>query len=331
MRIITFLLSLYFLNGPGFGQSVQQHLKNADGRIAVFDYEAALDECEKALKIDPNSYEAITTLAIIKHHQHKYAEAIEQCNKAISINMKLPGAYWWRGNNKVAIKDYGGAIEDYNKAEQYIENKKMSPLLYLFRGNAKAMKGDLAGAIKDYDTELKIDHQYANMIYYNRGILKFLSKDYKGALDDLSLISSQRPDFKQAIHAKGTVHLAMKNYKDASACFNKVILMDSTYTEAYYHRGLLKAEQGNHAAAIRDFDMALRNIGAMGEPNPERFWYKMHCEKLLLLQPEEKEIYYQRMLAKIKTGDNKGVCADAAKAKKLGYVVEDAQLPQECK
>ena len=56
--------------------------------------------------------------------------------------------------------------------------------------------------------------------YYSRGITKYLSNDYKGAIVD----------------------------------FNKAIELNPEYTSAYNNRGFAKWELGDHKSAVEDYN-----------------------------------------------------------------------------
>jgi len=55
-------------------------------------------------------------------------------------------AYSKRGNAKIELQDYNGAIEDFNKA---IELNPEDSLTYCIRGSARSELRDYIGALKD--------------------------------------------------------------------------------------------------------------------------------------------------------------------------------------
>lgn len=69
-------------------------------------------------------------------------------------------AYNGRGSAKHYLKDYAGAIADYNKA---IEQKPQSAATYNNRGNAKKNLGDYAGAMADYNKAIELFPQYTRV------------------------------------------------------------------------------------------------------------------------------------------------------------------------
>jgi len=63
-----------------------------------------------------------------------YISSIEDCTKAIKLNPKNAKAYTIRGFSKQKLKDYQGAIDDYTKAIQLNPNNEAA---YLNRGVCK--------------------------------------------------------------------------------------------------------------------------------------------------------------------------------------------------
>lgn len=79
---------------------------------------------------------------------------------ALLFVLKFAMAYNGRGSAKHYLKDYAGAIADYNKA---IEQKPQSAATYNNRGNAKKNLGDYAGAMADYNKAIELFPQYTRV------------------------------------------------------------------------------------------------------------------------------------------------------------------------
>jgi len=76
--------------------------------------------------------------------------------------------YFNSGKAKYKLKDYRGAIQDYNKA---IELNPKYPEAYNNRGFAKVELKDYKAAIQDYTKAIELNPNYADA-YNNRGIAK---------------------------------------------------------------------------------------------------------------------------------------------------------------
>ena len=84
---------------------------------------------------------------VAKYNLKDYSGAIADFNKAIQLNPDFALAYRNRGNTKQNLKDYTGAIVDFNKA---IQLNPDYALAYYNRGNTKTYLNDLAGACTDW-------------------------------------------------------------------------------------------------------------------------------------------------------------------------------------
>ncbi len=82
-----------------------------------------------------------------------YRGAIQDYNKAIKINPNYAEPYSNRGNSKGELEDYGGAIQDYNKAIKINPNYAKA---YITRGNAKYILGDKESACSDWAKAAKL-------------------------------------------------------------------------------------------------------------------------------------------------------------------------------
>jgi len=103
--------------------------------------------------------------------------------------------YFNSGNDKYDLKDYVGAIQDYNKA---IELNPKDALAYNGRGLAKEGLQDYRWAIQDYNKAIELNPNIAGA-YLNRG----LAKIYFGQKDNgcLDLSKAGELDYAKAYEA----------------------------------------------------------------------------------------------------------------------------------
>lgn len=110
--------------------------------------------------------------------------------------------YYNRGIENAKLKDFLGAIQDYNKA---IELNPNDYIFYYNRGNAKFKMNIFHDAIQDFNKSIELNDNHSSS-YNNRGLAKARLEDYRGAISD----------------------------------YDKAILLDASDAEAYYNRGLSK-------------------------------------------------------------------------------------------
>ena len=98
-----------------------------------FDMDKALENLDKALKINPNHEKAHIERGMIYAVRHKPSDAIADFTRAIEINPRSAEAYLHRGNSYLDEEEYDLAIEDYGVAIDLNPNYAAA---YYNRGNA---------------------------------------------------------------------------------------------------------------------------------------------------------------------------------------------------
>lgn len=127
-------------------------------------------------------YEATAILkrAVQKHKSHRIEEAIDDYNRALSLEPEWPEIYYNRGLAKNEIDDYYGAIEDFTRA---INLDPENDSAYFNRGIAKYESKQYQAALKDFDMAIEMLPGDAKS-YLNRAMTKYALGDEKGALKD---------------------------------------------------------------------------------------------------------------------------------------------------
>ena len=152
-----------------------------------------------------------------------FEEPLKVFNKVInnrkSLNSQLYAAYVNRGNVRHHLKDFKGALEDFECA--IIINQE-DCTVYVDRGNIWDELGFYELAMNDYNMSLKIDSHCIEALV-NRGNLNRKLQNIKKALRDL----------------------------------NKAIKLDPKNTSAYLNRGLLKEDTMNYEGALKDYSTAI--------------------------------------------------------------------------
>lgn len=191
-----------------------------------------------------------------------------------------------QGFQKVMRGDFEGAIEQYTKA---IQSDPQMLEAYLHRGNAYLDSGDDERALADYNLVIERSPQDSEA-YYHRSLAHACKKHYDLALADLNRaieILPEEPTYylnRSAIYAAQDAYdqahqdtqkaidlgLVLDGYNNqavyferqgdalpAIAAWTKVLEIESRYSKAYLHRGLLYAEIGEKSKAIEDIAKGL--------------------------------------------------------------------------
>lgn len=230
-------------------------------------------------------------------------KAIEYYTQSAGYNPKFAPTYNNRGLCKQELKDYSGAIRDFDLAI------KTDPKLfeaYLNRGRNKLIIKDNAGAEKDFLKVIEIDEKSYEG-FYHLALINVVNEKYAVALELFSKAIEIEPMFIDAYYERGSVKIAMKDLKGALEDLSKAIELEPNDSESYLERGYVKFELNDFRSAIEDFTKAIE------------------------LDPESAEAYYQRGLALFEMGEKEQACLDGKKAVELGMEESGSPLMERCK
>jgi tetratricopeptide (TPR) repeat protein len=120
MRIFTLMLVTGILFSGCSGKSSRSKEYMSQGITVMYEsrFDEALALFEKAIKLDPDSYEAYYHFGNCLYNMSRHQEAMEAYNKSISINPSFADAFYNRGLLKEMFGDKPGSCEDYKKAEE---------------------------------------------------------------------------------------------------------------------------------------------------------------------------------------------------------------------
>ena len=102
--------------------------------------------------------------------------------------------------------------------------------------------------------------QPADEIAFKKGIVKYNSKDYKGAIVDFSKAATLNPKMVGAFFHRAKCKQFLEDYKGAVEDYTKVIKLKATYAEAYTARGISKYISLSLAGTPEDY--AQRNCAS---------------------------------------------------------------------
>ncbi len=112
----------------------------------------------------------------------------------------LPQPYMDRGNKRLSLNDYHGALEDFSMAAVLDPNY---PMNYYNLGVAKFCLNDMRGAINAFSQAIILKPQN-DWFRYNRGLAKCASGDIVGGIGDLTKAIELNPKYVEAHILRGS-------------------------------------------------------------------------------------------------------------------------------
>lgn len=144
------------------------------------------DDLERAIESDSSMLYPYLERAYQRMEGGYYKGALEDYDRALKIQDKDPEIWLNRGHVKEKLNDFKGALSDYTKA---IELNEKFDKAWLNRGNVLSKQGRVEEAIEDYTAAITFNPDYA-AAYYNRAIARQREKQTQEACMDLKKAES---------------------------------------------------------------------------------------------------------------------------------------------
>ena len=216
-------------------------------------HRGALDDCNKAILLNSKNPGAYCNRGVIFEKMEMISEAIKNYSLAISLNHKYASAYYNRGSIFGVKGEYGKAIEDFSEA---ISINPVFTLSYFNRAIALKKMGEIEKAIQDYNKVINIDPSHAQA-YCNRGVAFAETGRHDDAINDFNKAIELDTDLSDAYFARAIFFADGKKLKEAIEDFGKCISLSPNKTFAYYLRAKMYKEMDEAEKAIQDFNKAI--------------------------------------------------------------------------
>jgi len=255
----------------------------------------------------------LTFLGKIKSEKDDWRDTLIDLNKSIELDPDSAVAYSARGYALSSFGDFEGAVQDFSKA---IELDPSYGEAYVTRGLARRNLADYRGAIRDLNKAIETNNDLFQK-HYNNGSEKNKFGDYAGAIHDFNRAIELYPNYSDMHFIRGITNIALQGFRDVTEVkpdylrthhdwdFDKEELGDyrehtSSYSLAYFGRGLAKSHTSDYRGAIEDYNYSI------------------------LLNPDMPVVYHKRGIAKSSIGDHGSAARDFNKATQINTVRQSA-------
>lgn len=174
------------------------YTNRAIARFYLEDFDAAITDFERAVRIKPKLAEAYSGRAAARQAKGDHDGALLDFERALSINKKLVGAHNNRGFLFLEKKDFAAAIEDFNRA---IELQPTLVSAHQGRGTCFMKQGQFDLAVRDFTQTIELDPGIAEA-YANRGLALIVLGKEREALTDFEKCLELDPKLKNTLEAR---------------------------------------------------------------------------------------------------------------------------------
>ncbi|MBF0380248.1 MAG: tetratricopeptide repeat protein [Magnetococcales bacterium] len=192
--------------------------------------EEASQLCLAILQVLPNHFNALNLLGNISFTKNNYELAIEQFQKAISINTESADAHSNVGLAYQAIGRMDDAITSYKKA---ISINPEFANAYSNLGNTLSEQYRLIEAVKCYQKAISINPKFVKAHYNLGNTLKEQGKFDEAVISYQKAISIY-PEFANAYYNLGNTLKEQGKFDEAVTNYQKAISIYPQHAEAYY-------------------------------------------------------------------------------------------------
>lgn len=181
--------------------------------------------------------------------------AVVEFSAALEFNPDLSEAYRGRGEARLELQDYHGALSDLYQA---LMDDPDDVEALLLRSRAFQNIEDYDNAQKDLkrlielSPENKATHQMIANIHLTQG-------KYQLSVEHALLSLAQVPASSVTNRRLGWAHWGLEKYEDALEPFSRAIENDPYNLHGYYGRGVTKYFLGDYEGAIEDLQEAIKN------------------------------------------------------------------------
>jgi predicted O-linked N-acetylglucosamine transferase (SPINDLY family) len=206
----------------------------------------------KILKIDPDHFDALHLLGVLKHQQGDAPEALRLIAAALKTDA-TPDALSNYGNVLCALNRHEEALASYDRA---LALQPENVLAITNRGAALTALGRPMEALACYDRALAINPAHADA-HYNRGNALSQIKHYDKALHSYNTALAIAPHFIKALFNRGNVFKELKRYDEAIASYDAALALAPDFSDALYNRFSALKTAKRYDDALAAYDKAI--------------------------------------------------------------------------
>jgi tetratricopeptide (TPR) repeat protein len=191
------------------------------------DYQSAITNLSKALKLNPSYFDALTIRGLAYNEQQSYKSALQDFNQALKQKPDSAITYYYRGITFSKLEDLQKAVDDFNKVISLDSNFEDA---FFERAIITDSKDDIDKSLDILSEKIKSNPNDGNG-FYKRGYIKF------NLINKIDI--SEVNDFYALINKGSDVFVSPSLLQGAYDDFSEATKLDPSLALAYIYRSKL--------------------------------------------------------------------------------------------
>ncbi|MEE3719197.1 tetratricopeptide repeat protein [Tumidithrix elongata RA019] len=246
----------------GSGYSDTDYVEQGDRKYDRGDYRGAIEDFNRAISLNPNNAIAYNYRSLSHSELGDLEEAIQDCNKALEIDPEYALAYFNRAGYRTGKNDLNGALEDYDRAIQAkgdLGRKGRLRLadIYANRGDVLGRLGRYTEALRSSQQALQIAPKHQYAWFVQSMALSYLDR-YEEALAAINKAVELDPPNAEAWNYRGNILYTLQRYNEALTSYEKAIQIAPRFRLALRSRAALLNELGRDREALEAYDRLIQ-------------------------------------------------------------------------
>lgn len=219
-RLILFIFIITLMPVLSGCSSADHYSRIGRSSFKKGNYEAALENFQKAMEINPNSAVyyieyAYTLIALSKNQEAiEQLDAVYRKSNVTIVKENNKRIHRGRGIAYYQMRDYDKALNEFNQALQYNELKKLNVDILYYIGSIYKEQGNYKKAISTYTTLIQKDKKDAKA-YAGRALCHLLNGDYQKSQKDYDTALELEPN--NYTYYFDNYHLLLQQNKEQEA------------------------------------------------------------------------------------------------------------------
>ena len=252
---VCLLLVFYCAKAQNTAEEFYEKAKLKNGQQ---DYQYAATLIDKAILLnDTNMWYWLQKADILLNLKY-YSDIIPTLKKAMFVKPKHPEPYSEAGYYYEATGQPDSAIYMYNLAIKFAKVDSIKSSYLMNRGTVKTMYRDFKGALADYKEAIVLSPGSSHM-----AILSNMANTYKDLGDTIKAIETMKevislaPSFVGSYVNLGLLYSETDSLDKSLQCFNKALELEPNEALAFNNRGFTYYKMKRYKDALKDVNKSI--------------------------------------------------------------------------